>query len=87
MTDPADVELQRARWRRALRLEGLDTTSRDDFAVAGLASRLRSPSVQLLLLPADPEADIIPFDGGLWAWVKDFQVVNVDGRNVRLGAQ
>ncbi len=87
MTGLADVDLQRARWRRALRLEALNTTSRDDFAVAGLAARLRSPSVQLLLLPADPEADIIPFDDGLWAWAKDFHVVNVDGRNVRLGAQ
>jgi len=59
MTDIADVELRRARWRRALRREALDTTARDDFAVAGLASRLRAPSVQLLLLPADPEADVI----------------------------
>lgn len=40
-----------------------------------------------MLLPADPEADVIPFDDGLWVLVKDFQVVNVDGRNVRLGAQ
>jgi hypothetical protein len=87
MTDIAGVELQRARWRRALRREALDTTARDDFAVTGLASRLRSPSVQLLLLPADPEADVIRIDDDLWVWTKNFQVVNVDGRNVRLGTQ
>ncbi len=87
MTDIARLELRRARWRRALRREALDTTARGDFAVAGLASRLRAPSVQMLLLPADPEADRIRIDDDLWAWTSNFQVVNVEGRNVRLGTQ
>ncbi len=62
MTDIEGLEFRRARWRRALRREALDTTTRGDFAVAGLASRLRAPSIQILLLPADPEADCIRID-------------------------
>lgn len=87
MTDLMDVELRRARWRRALQEEGLDTVGRDDFALGGLAARLRTPSVRLLLLPADPEREPVAIDDQLWAWVKNFSVVQVDGRNVRLGTQ
>lgn len=87
MTALADLDGQRARWRRSLRREALDDTGREDFAVGGLGSRLRSPSVQLLLLPADPEAHVVSADDGLWAWLRNFQSVNVDGRVVRLGSQ
>lgn len=87
MTELNDVELRRARWRRGLHLEGLDTVDRDDFALRGLASRLRTPAVRILLLPGDPEAERIAIDDDLWAWVKNFSVVEADGRNVSLGAQ
>jgi hypothetical protein len=87
MTDLADLELRRARWRRALEAEALDTVQRDDFALRGLAARLRAPSVRLLLLPGDPEGSPIAIDDELWACVKDFSVVQLDGRNVRLGTQ
>lgn len=50
MNTIAEIELVRARWRRALAHERLDTTTRDDFALSGLAARLRAPSARLMLL-------------------------------------
>lgn len=86
MTDIASLELRRARWRRALRRAELDTTARGDFAVAGLASRLRAPSVQMLLLPTrkqtGSESTTTCGRGPVIS-----RLVNVEGRNVRLGAQ
>lgn len=87
MSDLVEAELRRARWRRALQREGLDAVARDDFAIRGLACRLRAPSVRLLLLPGDPEREPISIDDELWAWLKNFSVVNIDGRSLRLGAQ
>lgn len=82
-----EIELQRARWRRALEREILDTSDRENFALGGLAPRLRTPSVRLLLLPGDPEGAAVDIDDELWAWVKNVQVVNIGGRNVHLGLQ
>jgi hypothetical protein len=87
VTDLSDVEVQRARWRRSLQRYALDTVDRDDFTLAGLCRRLRTPSAQLLLLPGDPEADAIQVDDEFWAWAKNFSVVNLEGGNVRLGTQ
>lgn len=87
MTAVAEAELLRARWRRALERQALDSIDRDDFAVRGLATRLRTPTAHLLLLPADPEGDIVAIDDQLWAWMKNFQVVEVGGHNLRLGSQ
>lgn len=85
MTALGEADLQRDRWRRALRREALDTSDRADFAMRGLSARLRRPSVRLLLLPADPDADVIRVDDGLWAWIKHHQVVDIEGRDLRLG--
>lgn len=85
MNSLADTELLRARWRRALDRHALDRTSRDDFGLGGLATRLRSPSVQLLLLPPDPEAEALHIDSELWAWLEAHQSVDVDGCAIRLG--
>ena len=62
MTDLADFELRRARWRRAVQAEGLDTVDQGDIALRGLAARRRTPSVRLLLLPGDPEGEAIAID-------------------------
>jgi hypothetical protein len=55
----ADHELLRTRWRRMLNTLALDRTSRDNFALSALAMRIRQVTVQLALLPADPEAEVV----------------------------
>jgi hypothetical protein len=84
MTSLVDTELLRARWRRALKLHAIDV-DRDDFAVSGLATRLRTPFVQLLVLPGDPEAEVLHLDDALWAWLDGQNSVDVDGRSIRFG--
>lgn len=85
MTSLADTELLRGRWRRLLERHAIDTVNRDDFAIGSLATRLRTPSVQLLVLPADPEADVLHFDGALWAWLETQKSVEIDSQTVRFG--
>lgn len=82
-----DSELLRTRWRRTLDLHALDDVRRADFALGGLATRLREPMVQVLLLPSDPEAEAVHIDGALWAWLEAQKSVAVDGRAVRFGDQ
>jgi hypothetical protein len=41
--------------------------------------------VQLLVLPADPEADVLHLDGALWAWLEAQKSVEIDGQTVRFG--
>ncbi|HVV12474.1 hypothetical protein [Amycolatopsis sp.] len=81
----ADVELVRSRWRRTLDHHALDSVGREDFATGGLAGRLRDPSVQVLLIPADPEAGVVDFDADLWSWLEAQQTVEIDGCAIRLG--
>lgn len=85
MTSLADTELLRARWRRALKRHAIDTVNRDDFAVGGLATRLQAPSVQLLVLPADPEAEVLHLDDALWTWLEAHKSADVDGWTIRFG--
>lgn len=87
MTSIADIELRRARWRRTLDRNALDDTRRSDFALGGLATRLREPTVRALLLPPDPDADVLPIDEPLWAWLETQKTIAVDGRPVRFGDQ
>jgi hypothetical protein len=74
-----EQELLRARWRRTLAELGLDRTSRDDFGMGGLAGRLHSVTVQLVLLPADPEGDVIAFDERFTSWLGDQRRFDLDG--------
>jgi hypothetical protein len=87
MSDLHELELIRARWRRALELEALDRTDRDDFALGPLARRLRTCSTMVILQPADPEADIVRLDEEFWGWMEEHAARVVDGRYVRLGTQ
>lgn len=77
-------ELQRARWRRSLEIFRLDRAERDDFALGGLAPRLESVSVQMLLLPADPEADVIEITDGFSTWLEGQRSLDLDGVTVQL---
>lgn len=67
MNDLVQTEFQRARWRRALHRLAIDRDDREDFAERGLASRLRDITVQLVLLPSDPEATHVIIDDDLSA--------------------
>ena len=58
MASLTDTELVRARWRRHLCAEALDTTERDDFAFRGLGARVPHLAFRLLLLPYDPDREL-----------------------------
>jgi hypothetical protein len=60
-----DQELLRARWRRALHKLALDRITRDDFGRSTLAQRLNAVTVQLALLPGDPEANVVSINASL----------------------
>jgi hypothetical protein len=85
MTSLPETELLRARWRRALERHALDIVDRADFGVGGLSTRLRTSTVQLLLLPSDPEAEALQIDDGFWAWLEAHKDVEIEGWAVRLG--
>jgi hypothetical protein len=87
MTKLIERELIRARWTRALDRHGIDRIDRDDFAGRGLAIRLRTPSVQILLLPADPDSELLEVDDVLWAWFENQKTVSIEGRPIRFGHQ
>lgn len=84
MTTLGERELLRARWRRTLALHALDQDDREDFAQGGLAGRLRHLTTQLLLLPADPEANPIDFDETFTEWFRTRAVIQLDHTGVRL---
>lgn len=81
----AEIELIRARWDRALRSYALDTLDRDDFASGGLTRRLEIPTVQLVMLPPDPERDVIALDDDLVAWLQERRDVTLEDHSLRLG--
>ena len=87
MTSLADTELLRARWRRTLERHALDTVNRSDFALGGLAGRLRTPSACLVLLPPDPEDEVLEIDSSLWAWLETQKTADIGGRLVHFGYQ
>lgn len=59
MASLIETEFIRARWRRHLRAEALDTTESNEFATRGLAARVQYLTFRLLLLPFDPDLDQI----------------------------
>jgi hypothetical protein len=75
MTDLADFELRRARWRRALQAEGLDTVDQDDIALPG--ARCSSANAVGAAPPAArrPRRRADRDRRRVWAWVKNFSVV------------
>lgn len=74
-----EQEALRARWRRALDGLVLDRTERDDFGRSILARRLRNITVQMALLPADPEANVVSIDETFSSWLDEQRVVDLDG--------
>lgn len=74
-----DHEILRTRWRRNLQGLALDSTARHDFGRSSLSRRLSEITVQLVLLPADPEADVVPIDDSFCSWLDEHRVVDLDG--------
>jgi hypothetical protein len=87
LNDIGDHELIRSRWRRALEKLRLDRADRDDFALGGLADRVRTVTVQLAVLPADPEKDWVTIDGDFWPWFDQQKAFQLHGRRLDLGEQ
>jgi hypothetical protein len=63
-----DIEVIRARWRRWRRRERLLDPEAEDFGAGGLARLIPEGTSHLLILPGDPEADVVDFDQELWEW-------------------
>lgn len=75
----SDQEIFRARWRRQLQDLALDTTARNDFGQGSLARRLSEITVQLVLLPADPETSLLHIDDSFGSWLYEHREVDLDG--------
>jgi len=65
MTALSDLELQRARWRRARATGHLLDADDSAFAKSSLARRLDKVAARMLLLPSDPELVSAPTDEAL----------------------
>lgn len=66
-----EVDAQRARWLRYRAGQALTLDAGDNFACTGLGRHVDGLDVVLLFLPADPEGDAVPLDGGVLAWLKE----------------
>ena len=78
MNTITDIELRRARWRRHLAVQRLDSIDRKDFAVGGLGSRIKDPTARLLLLPPDPDREMFTFDAEFWGRLDELKTVKLD---------
>lgn len=67
MTGIVERELQRTVWRRYRDTLCLVDASDPRFGAAGLAERVHEPSMRMLVLPADPERNLIAFDEEFWS--------------------
>lgn len=65
-----DVDAQRARWAAYRQHQGLVEQSGEGFAQGGLGGLVEDLDVRLLVLPADPQADVVPLDGETLSWLK-----------------
>ena len=65
-----DVDAQRARWAAYRKHQGLVEQSGEGFAQGGLGGLVEDLDVRLLVLPADPQADVVPLDGETLSWLK-----------------
>lgn len=77
----------RARWRRHLAAEALDTADRADFSQGGLGSRVAEPTARLLVLPSDPDSTDVEFDGQFWEWLDAHMTIQVGNGRVGFGSQ
>ena len=84
MESLTETELVRARWRRHLRAEALDTTDQPDFARRGLANRVRDLAFRLLILPYDPDIEQFETDESV-SHLKDHQNMEIGNGTIHFG--
>lgn len=70
MSDEAIRELFRTRWRRTREALKLVDPQREDFASGGLGRCVEHLTARLVILPRDPEQDVVEFDQNLWSWLR-----------------
>ena len=68
MSDLQEREILRARWRRAGSALRLVDVSDKDFCLGGLGHHVRELAGRLVLIPFDPEADVVDFSEDVWEW-------------------
>jgi hypothetical protein len=69
--DGRTEDLRRDRWRTYRRALGV-VADASEFAMGGLAQRVRDPQFRLVVLPEDPHRDLITFDDEFWGvWMED----------------
>lgn len=68
MNDLEDLELRRTRWRRARRALHLDDTACSEFGRGGMSINAGEIPVRILILPGDPESDVIGMDDEFLDW-------------------
>ena len=86
MESLTETELIRARWRRHLHTEALDTTERDDFARSGLAKRVQDLAFRLLILPYDPDVERFETDDAA-SHLDAHQSINIGNATIRIGTR
>jgi hypothetical protein len=64
-----DVDAQRARWATYRLRQGLVEEAADGFARGGLGGLVEDLDARLLVLPADPHADLVPLDDETLGWL------------------
>jgi hypothetical protein len=64
----AQIDDQRNRWIAHREVLGLVDSRLDSFGRGGLAARTPDPGVRLLILPSDPQKDLVGFNSSFWEW-------------------
>ena len=64
----------------------MDDTSREDFLLGGLSNRLADSTARLLLLPEDPDREVVSFDPEFWERLTDLRTIQLgDSGSARFG--
>jgi hypothetical protein len=81
MAEPmlTERDLQRQRWALTRGPMGLNEPTAEDFGTGGLARFVDDPGVRFLVLPGDPQASLVVFDGPFWEWWEEKRGNPFDG--------
>ncbi len=83
---PLDIDAQRQRWRRWRRRQGLVLDAGDKFALGGLGGYVDDLDLRILILPNDPEADVVPLDDATLTWLQPDRDAPYGGAGPHWGA-